>query len=461
MASVSRKKTGCMSKEADEASRFLYLFLQEFPGPLDPEDPLPQTPQNSLLSQDEVLGEMSEVAVRLLQNRDATPLLAAALAYASVKSLLQADLSDFIKKQDSKEREEEDETTFLDAAALQYSWWNKLWEICGVWQKQLPLLNPQKCYLLVSIHAIRNTRRKMEDRHVSLPEFNHLFGFTDGLDRAYFAVFDGHGGLDAANYAATHLHINVGRHEELLANPAEALRGSFQRTDNMFLRRARRERLRSGTTGVSALIVGKWLHVAWLGDSQIMLVRQGKTLMLVDPHKPEREDERKRIEALGGCITYMGCWRVNGTLAVSRAIGDIDQKPYISAVADGASFRLMGCEDYLVLACDGFFDSVKTWMVAELVLEYLRENGGDGARTAERLVAAAKEGGSSDNITVMVVFFRDPQTILVESLAAAAGSYRTVGHSEDSLFNFFSSKEEEQGTNHMNIEENHDKIEEK
>lgn len=33
------------------------------------------------------------------------------------------------------------------------------------------------------------------------------------------------------------------------------------------------------------------------------------------------QDEKQRIEDLGGCIAYMGCWRVNGTYAVSRAIG--------------------------------------------------------------------------------------------------------------------------------------------
>lgn len=33
------------------------------------------------------------------------------------------------------------------------------------------------------------------------------------------------------------------------------------------------------------------------------------------------QDEKQRIEDLGGCITFMGCWRVNGTYAVSRAIG--------------------------------------------------------------------------------------------------------------------------------------------
>ncbi|CAF93263.1 unnamed protein product, partial [Tetraodon nigroviridis] len=32
-------------------------------------------------------------------------------------------------------------------------------------------------------------------------------------------------------------------------------------------------------------------------------------------------DEKQRIEDLGGFVTFMGCWRVNGTYAVSRAIG--------------------------------------------------------------------------------------------------------------------------------------------
>ncbi|XP_013922153.1 PREDICTED: protein phosphatase 1F-like, partial [Thamnophis sirtalis] len=134
----------------------------------------------------------------------------------------------------------------------------------------------------------------MEDRHVSLPEFNQLFGLEDGVDRAYFAVYDGHAGIEAANYAAAHLHANLAHHEKLLESPAEALRDSFQKTDEMFLSRARREKLRSGTTGVSCFLVDDKLHIAWLGDSQVMLVQQGKVVTLMEPHKPEREDERQQ-----------------------------------------------------------------------------------------------------------------------------------------------------------------------
>ena len=50
-------------------------------------------------------------------------------------------------------------------------------------------------------------------------------------------------------------------------------------------------------------------------------VRGGMPVKIIDPHKPNRDDERARIEALGGSIIHFGTWRVNGQLAVSRAIG--------------------------------------------------------------------------------------------------------------------------------------------
>jgi len=42
----------------------------------------------------------------------------------------------------------------------------------------------------------------------------------------------------------------------------------------------------------------------------------------MEAHKPERKDEKERIEALGGRVIWFGAWRVNGNLAVSRAIGE-------------------------------------------------------------------------------------------------------------------------------------------
>ena len=92
--------------------------------------------------------------------------------------------------------------------------------------------------------------------------------------------------------------------------------------------------------------------------------------------------------------------------------GDVFQKPYVSGEADAASWELTGSEDDLLLACDGFFDVVPHQEVAGLVRSHLAGPRGSGLRVAEELVAAARERGSHDNITVVVVFLRDPQDLL-------------------------------------------------
>lgn len=99
--------------------------------------------------------------------------------------------------------------------------------------------------------------------------------------------------------------------------------------------------------------------------------------------------------------------------------GDVFQKPYVSGEADSASRELTGSEDYLLLACDGFFDVVPHQEVAGLVWSCLVRQG-SGLHVAEELVAAARERGSRDNITVVVVFLRDPRDLL-EGGAQGAG----------------------------------------
>ncbi len=51
-------------------------------------------------------------------------------------------------------------------------------------------------------------------------------------------------------------------------------------------------------------------------------------------HKPNRKDERQRIEDVGGTIVWAGTWRVGGILAVSRSFGNRQLKQFIVAHPD-------------------------------------------------------------------------------------------------------------------------------
>lgn len=84
-----------------------------------------------------------------------------------------------------------------------------------------------------------------------------LYSRQDSVHRAYFAVFDGHGGVDAARYASVHVHTNASHQPELRTNPAAALKEAFRLTDEMFLQKAKRE-VRAGSWVESAV----WASVA-------------------------------------------------------------------------------------------------------------------------------------------------------------------------------------------------------
>jgi serine/threonine protein phosphatase PrpC len=65
-------------------------------------------------------------------------------------------------------------------------------------------------------------------------------------------------------------------------------------------------------------------------------------------------------------------------------------------------------EEFLLLACDGLWDVLEAEQVVAFVANHLEE-GKDTSETAKALVKHAIRLGSGDNISLIVVFFKDKQ----------------------------------------------------
>jgi len=169
------------------------------------------------------------------------------------------------------------------------------------------------------------------------------------------------------------------------------------------------------------------LYVANAGDSRAIVVcADGSAEPMSFDHKPDAPAERKRIEAaLHEVMTLstvvqgrrVKISRVDGLLAVARAIGDFSlkddhdhpEKCAVTCVPEVKNLELVpGKHLYLVIACDGIWDVLSNADVASIVMGELRDKKGPVDeetlnKVAEVVVKNALEKDSTDNCTVVVV----------------------------------------------------------
>ena len=80
----------------------------------------------------------------------------------------------------------------------------------------------------------------------------------------------------------------------------------------------------AGCTSCVCLITADTIYCANSGDSRAILVNKaGKVIELSHDHKPDNDGQMTRIKAAGGFVDDR---RVQGIIAVSRAIGDWEYK---------------------------------------------------------------------------------------------------------------------------------------
>ncbi|KEP63873.1 UNVERIFIED_CONTAM: protein phosphatase 2C domain-containing protein [Hammondia hammondi] len=266
-----------------------------------------------------------------------------------------------------------------------------------------------------SLGATMNGRRT--DDEDALLVHSPLAGFPDAR---LVGLFDGHAGYEVSRFCATHASSFLGTMADLSA--ASFKEACLAMDDAAF--RQSVPVLRSGSTGIMVVIEQKWsraghvffrVHAANVGDSRAFLLRRdGSFVALSADHKPNDPDERQRIESAGGHVKKMGngIWRLDGSLALSRAFGDFRLKQEPSLPADAQRVvavpdviqTLAQPGDILFLACDGMFEARgMTWSgVAALLKESLEEMRGDLPRVAYKLLDLAFTRGSRDNISLII-----------------------------------------------------------
>ncbi|KAM0333164.1 hypothetical protein ACHAQA_001824 [Verticillium albo-atrum] len=272
--------------------------------------------------------------------------------------------------------------------------------------------------LIYGVSAMQGWRISMEDSHST-----ELDLLPPGSDEAkqhasrlsFFGVYDGHGGDKVALFAGDQLHEIVRKQETFKkGNYEQALKDGFLATDRAILNDPRYEEEVSGCTACVSLINDDKIYVANAGDSRSVLGIKGRAKPLSQDHKPQLETEKSRITAAGGFVDF---GRVNGNLALSRAIGDFEFKKsaelspeaqIVTAFPDVEIHDITDDDEFLVLACDGIWDCQSSQAVVEFVrrgiaakqpLDKICENMMDNC-----LASNSETGGvGCDNMTMTIV----------------------------------------------------------
>jgi len=173
------------------------------------------------------------------------------------------------------------------------------------------------------------------------------------------------------------------------------------------------------------------LLVANVGDSRAVLGRCDtarknlRAVDLSDDQKPSRADERQRIEKAGGTVDQMAIpvfvkgsvrWMRGGPervmdksgmggLAMSRSLGDLSLRPFVSSQPEVREHRLDSRDRVLILGSDGVWDQLSSQEAVDIAHRHQDPNSAarEIAGVARRRWKTTTDGTLSDDITAVVM----------------------------------------------------------
>lgn len=262
-------------------------------------------------------------------------------------------------------------------------------------------------------------RPSMEDAIDALAQFD-----CGAMKMEFYAVYDGHGGTQAVEFVKKRLPPMIRGHSAAgdLGRLDEALRDSFLGMDEQLLEHLQQNQpqaqvptssyaLSSGCVTCIAIVCGKVIRIANLGDCRALLCCGGEIKLLTEDHRPEvNEAERDRLEQLGVEVSSDGY--LHGRIGVSRAFGDWAWNAHekckgIMCLPEVHEAEVGDDTEFLLLACDGIFEKMTTKEAGQIVRRSLRV-AGDAKSAAETLIKHASKRNGTDNLSALVVLFKPP-----------------------------------------------------
>uniref|UniRef100_A0A0E0MGN4 protein-serine/threonine phosphatase n=1 Tax=Oryza punctata TaxID=4537 RepID=A0A0E0MGN4_ORYPU len=318
-----------------------------------------------------------------------------------------------------------------------------------------PPPHPRGCHVAVD----RGRRRSQEDRAVCalgirIPFIEHMR--IKEVDVGVVAVFDGHNGAEASEMASKLLLEYFLLHVYFLLDGIYSI--MFRKSTGKLtykevtilnnvinLYKEDQSNHGKGSCWASPAILDRSFHMEVMKESLLRAVqdvdltfsKEGKRRRkrnsnnrddfalanydgpfynvkeLTKDHHPDREDERSRVEAAGGYVLeWAGVHRVNGELALSRAIGDVPYKRYgVIPTPELTEWQSLSANDtFLIASSDGVFEKMTMQDVCDLMLHVklgVNQELGSFAVTQQNLadyvVDLALEKGTTDNVAAVVV----------------------------------------------------------
>jgi serine/threonine protein phosphatase PrpC len=200
-------------------------------------------------------------------------------------------------------------------------------------------------------------------------------------------VADGMGGHEYGEVASALAREAIVREVRQGAPLAQAIRTADE--EIIHASRQRGDALPMGTTVVAARIAGRRFEVAWVGDSRVYLWRDGKLTQLSQDHSYVQE-------LIGrGAISVEQARSHPHRNVVTQALGVTDPLQLNVETMSGeldAGMQLLLCSDGLTEEVD---DASISRAISHLDCS--------AQECVDELVAAALDGGGSDNVTVVLV----------------------------------------------------------